>query len=117
MALGGGGEGKPDSVSSLAAEGKKLSLWRAVVAFSNRILLPEGSRVRRPWPGWEGSAMIFLALLSALESCRDLREGRGRPITLSAERITRCSLTRSFAAAAGNQVMMEWVRMDSMMAV
>ena len=51
--------------------------------------------------------MIFLALLSALESCRDLREGKGRPITLSAERITRCNLMRSFASAAGNQVMME----------
>ena len=65
---GQGRGGKPDSVSSLAAEGKKLSLWRSVVAFSSRILLPEGSRVRSLWPGCEGSAMIFLALLSALES-------------------------------------------------
>ena len=42
------------------------SLWRAVVAFSNRILLPEGSRGRSLGPGWEGSPRIFLALLSAL---------------------------------------------------
>ena len=30
------------------------------------------------------------------------------PITLSADRITRCSLALSLATAAGNQVMMEW---------
>ena len=57
--------------------------------------------------------MIFFVLLRALVSCRDLREGKGTPITLSADRITRCSLALSLATAAGNQVMMEWVRVDS----
>ena len=61
--------------------------------------------------------MIIFALLKDLVSCSDLREGKGMSITLSTERITRCSLALSLATAAGNQVMMEWVRMDSMMAV
>ena len=70
---------------SLASEGKKLSLCLAFRAFGSLNLLPEGSWVKRPGPGWEGSAMIFLALLKALVSCRDLREGNGQPTTLSAE--------------------------------
>ncbi|KAJ8353791.1 hypothetical protein SKAU_G00213580 [Synaphobranchus kaupii] len=37
-------------------------------------LLPEGSGEKRPWPGWEGSAMIFLARFSALESCRAISQ-------------------------------------------
>ena len=44
-------------------------------------------------------------------------ESKGVPITLYADRITHGSLVWSSAAAAGNQVMMEWVRMDSIMAV
>ncbi|KAJ8356402.1 hypothetical protein SKAU_G00191960 [Synaphobranchus kaupii] len=53
----------------LVAVGKKLFLWRTVLVFIDRSLLPEGSGEKRPWPGWEGSAMIFLARFSALESC------------------------------------------------
>lgn len=43
---------------------------------------------------------------------QSLRWGRGRPINRSNLRITCCSLARSLAAAAGNQVMMENDRMD-----
>lgn len=60
--------------------------------------------------------MMRLALFSALEMYRDSREGKEHPITLSAERTTRCSFRRSLAAVAGNQVMMEWVSVDSLMA-
>lgn len=43
--------------------------------------------------------------------------GRTHPITLSAERITRCNEALSLAVGAENQIMMERVRMDSMMDV
>ena len=56
---------------------------------------------------------VFLALPRALLLNRAQRGGKGHPITLSAERITRCSLALSLAAAAGNQVMMAEVTMDS----
>ena len=45
-----------------------------------------------------------------------LKGGRGQPITLSVQHITRCSLALSLAAAAGNQMMAE-VMIDLMMAV
>ena len=108
--------GKPREFRSRMAVGKKLFRCRAVSAFRDRNLLPEGSISRRRWPGCVGSAMILLALLTVLLVNRVSREGKGQPITLSAERISRCSLTLSLAAAAGNQMMMPKVMMDSMMA-
>ena len=73
------------------AVGKKLFTCRAVSAFRERNLLPEGSMAKRRWPGCVGSAMIFLALPTVLLVNRASREGKGQPITLSAERISRCS--------------------------
>ena len=99
------------------AVGKKLCECLVFRVFSDRNLLPEGSGAKRPWPGCAGSAIIFLALPRALLLNRAPRGGKGHPITLSAERITRCSLALSLATAAGNQVMMAEVTMDSMMAV
>ena len=64
--------------------GKKLFECRAVLAFRERNLLPEGSVAKRLWPGCVGSAMIFLALSKALLLNRASREGKGQPITLSA---------------------------------
>ena len=81
--------GKPDWLSRRAAEGEN-SVYDG---FSG--LLAGVAAYRGAWPGWDGSAMIFLALLKALVSCRDSREVRGQPITFSAERITRCSLVLS----------------------
>ena len=99
------------------AVGKKLCKCLDLRVLIDRNLLPEGSGAKRPWPGCAGSAMIFLALPRALLLNRAPRGGKGQPITFSAERITRCSLALSLAAAAGNQVMMAEVMMDSMMAV
>uniref|UniRef100_A0A0E9X861 Uncharacterized protein n=1 Tax=Anguilla anguilla TaxID=7936 RepID=A0A0E9X861_ANGAN len=83
----------------------------------DRSLLPEGSVCKSLCPGWEGSATIFPARLRALEVCRSWRDGRLQPITLSAARMIRCSLPLSLAVAAAYQMVMEEVRMDSMMAV
>ena len=99
------------------ADGKKLLLWCKVLVLMDRSLLPEGSSWNREWPGWEGSATIFLARLWVLEVCRSLRVGRLQPITFSAVRMIRCSLLLSLAVAAAYQMVMEEVRMDSMMAV
>ena len=57
--------------------------------------------------------MIFLALFKALLLNRASRGGRGQPITLSADRMTRCSLALSLAAAPGNQTVMARAMMDS----
>ena len=97
--------------------GKKLNLCLSFMARGSLNLLPEGSRSIREFPGWAGSAMILEALFRARESWRSSREGRLHPITLSAERMTRCSLALSFTVEYGNQMMIEVVRMDSMMAV
>ena len=94
--------------------GKKLFLCRFFSVFIDRSLLPEGSGTKRPWPGCKGSARIFLALLRVLLLKRVSRGGKGQPITLSAERMTRCNLALSLAVAAGNQMVMARVMMDSM---
>ena len=107
--------GGGSAFKSRVAVGKKLCECLVFRVFSDRNLLPEGSGAKRPWPGCAGSAIIFLALPRALLLNRAPRGGKGHPITLSAERITRCSLALSLAAAAGNQVMMAEVTMDSMM--
>ena len=81
------------------AVGKKLCECLVFRVFSDRNLLPEGSGAKRPWPGCAGSAIIFLAFPRALLLNRAPRGGKGHPITLSAERITRCSLALSLAAS------------------
>ena len=55
--------------------------------------------------------------LLALEAWRSRSAGRQQPITLSAERLIRCSLPLSLVVAAANQMVIEEVRMDLMMAV
>lgn len=99
----------------LVADGKKLFLWREVLVLMDRSLLPEGSDSKSFCPGWEGSAIIFPARLRVLEANRSWRDGRLQPITFSADRMTRCSLPLSLAVAAAYQMVMEEVRMDSMM--
>ena len=71
------------------ADGNKLFLWREVLVLLDRSLLPEGSDWNSVCPGWEESATIFLARLRVLE----------------------------VAVAAAYQIVIEEVRMDSMMAV
>ena len=82
----------------------------------DRSLLPEGSGWNSVRPGWEESDTISLACLRVLEVCRSSRVGRLQPITFSAVQMIRCSLLLSLAVAA-YQMVMEQVRMDSMMAV
>ena len=100
-----------------AVDGKKLFIWRKILVLMDRSLLPEVSGWNIMCPGWEGSATIFLARFRVLEVCRSLRDGRLQTITFSAARIISCSLLLSLAVAAAYQMLMEEVRMDSMMAV
>src|SRR4029434_10201237 len=97
------------------AAGKKLVLWREVLVLMDRILLPEGRTSKSLLPGWEGSATILPARLRVLEANRSCRDGKLQPITFSAERMIRCSLPLSLAVAAAYQMVMQKVRMDSMM--
>lgn len=73
---------------------------------------PRSLRQLQPSPrGKHGEQAVawLLSFFRALVSWTDLREGKGVPVTRSADLITRCSLAWSLAAAAGNQVMMECV--------
>lgn len=86
----------------MVADGKKLFMWREVLS-----LLPEG-RVWKSWhPGWEGSATVLPARARILEVYRSWREGRLPPMTLSAKRMIRCSLSLSLAVATVYQTVME----------
>ena len=80
-------------------------------------LLPEGSGWNSVCKGYEESATIFIARLRDLEVCRSSRDGKLQLITFSAVRMIRCSLLLSLAVAAVYQMVMEEVKMDSMMAV
>lgn len=86
---------------------------RKCAADAPRVFL--GSRqqpcFRKNTGNWGGSrlAMILSSLLSALEPHRDQKEGRGQPITFSAERLVLGSCCRE----PGND---EGVRTDSVMA-
>ena len=92
----------------LVADGKKLFLWREVLVPMDRNLLPEGvSRVCD-----QGGRDQPQSSLHASECWRD---GRLQPVTFSADRMTRCSLPLSLGVAAAYQMVMEEVRMDSMM--
>ena len=61
--------------------------------------------------------MILHALLLVLEWNRSRRDGRSQPMTFSADRMIRYSLPLSFAVEAANQMVIDEVRTDSMMAV
>ncbi len=61
--------------------------------------------------GWRGRPKVVL------EAHRSWRDGRLQPITFSVERIICCSLPLSLGVAAVYQMVMEEVRIDSMMAV
>jgi len=96
---------------------KKLFLWCEVLVLLDRNLLPEGRDSKRLCPGWEGSTTILPARLRVLETCKSWRDGRLQTITFSAEPMTCYSLPLSLAVAAVYQMVMEEVKMDSMMAV
>ena len=59
--------------------------------------------------------MILHALLLVLEWNRSRRDSRSQPMTSLADRMIRCSLP--LAVKAANQMVIDEVRMDSMMAV
>lgn len=85
--------------------GKKLILCQAFTAFGSLNLHLERRHMKTERPWWEESALVFRALLSALESFGDFRKGSGQPITLSGD--------TSPAAAVGNQVMRDRVSTDT----
>src|SRR4029434_1242603 len=112
-----GGRGSRALLMRPAADGKKLHWWREVLVLMDRSLLPEGSVTRSLCPGWEECAILYAARLRVLDAYKSWRDGKLQPITFSAERMTRCSLLLSLAVAAAYQMVMEEVRMDSMMEV
>lgn len=99
------------------AVGKKLFLWCKLLVKIDCSLLLEGSVQKSLCPGWEGSALIFPVCLSVLEVCWSWRDDRLQPITFSAQRMIHCSLPLSLAVATAYQMVMEEVRMDSVMVV
>ena len=64
-----------------------------------------------------GQPQSYLHISEPLELCRSWGNGRLQPITFSAARMICCSMLLSLAVAAAYQMVMEEVRMDSMMAV
>ena len=101
----------------VTAWGKKLSLWRLVLANSALYRLPDGRSLNSLCPGCEGSAEIFAARFLTLDRYRSWMGGRLAPIILSAALIVRCSLTLSRLVADPNQTVMEVQSTDWMMAV
>ena len=67
-----------------------------------------------PW--WKGSATIFPGRLRALGADSSWRDGKLQPITFSTEQIIVCSLHLFLAVAEAYQMVVEEVRIDSMMA-
>ena len=94
--------------------GKKLLEKRVVLFPMILYLLPEGSRVNRPWCGWVGSLRILLALARQRLLAMSLMDGSDVPMIFSAVLTTRRTVVQSASVQLPDQTEMQFVKMLSM---